>query len=182
MKTIRAIPFAIILLSLCLSVSCSSQNQQRKQDDSRYWQAIREDQALQKERAEQEKRAGQSTTNAATPQRKITMSKAHRDQLMLNGPASLLQKFTLRPIRENGQLVAYAIDDLDRQAMRGIDIQKDDQIIAIDGQLPQNPDAYFEQWKRVSVADSSTVTLRRNNQNFDLNFIFTNDEPPTQNP
>ena len=108
----------------------------------------------------------QSPAPTQTLAREFNVTRADYDAFFAQSPAIVLGRMTLDPIQDGTTLLGYRIKDI--QSFQGLDLQKEDIIVGIDGKLPRTPDAYFEAWQTAKAASKCTVNIQRGTDRFDL--------------
>lgn len=98
--------------------------------------------------------------------RHFKVSRADYDAFFAQSPAAVLARMQLEPITDGGTLLGYRVRELRRFA--GVDLQKGDIIIGIDGVMPRTPDAYFERWEKAKSGSGCTVNVQRDLERFEL--------------
>lgn len=83
---------------------------------------------------------------APAPSRRFAVSQSDYEAFFAEGPAVVLGRFELEPVRDGSELLGYRITDI-RDAFAAVDLLEDDIIVGINGKLPKNPEQYFEQWQ-----------------------------------
>ena len=98
--------------------------------------------------------------------REFGVSRADYDAFFAQSPAIILGRLTLEPIQDGTTLLGYRIKDL--KSFTGVDLQKEDIIVGLDGKMPRTPDAYFESWQAAKAASQCKVNIQRGTDRFDL--------------
>lgn len=108
---------------------------------------------------------------SAEPARAFNVSRADYDAFFAQSPAIVLGRLTLEPIQDGITLLGYRIKDI--KSFEGVDLQKEDIIVGLDGKMPRTPDAYFESWQAAKAASKCTVNIQRGTDRFDLVWTVT---------
>ncbi len=106
--------------------------------------------------------------NAApnAPARSFDVAQNDYDAFFSQSPAVILARLSLDPIVDGGKLLGYRIVSI--QPFDGVDLQKEDIIIGVDGVLPKNPDDYFNSWQKAKSASGCVVNIQRGLDRHDL--------------
>lgn len=80
--------------------------------------------------------------------RQIDVLQNNYEAFFAEGPAVVLGRLELEPVRDGSELLGYRITNI-RETFEGVDLMEDDIIVGINGTLPKNPDQYFEQWQKL---------------------------------
>ncbi|MFA5624062.1 MAG: hypothetical protein WC966_03255 [Bradymonadales bacterium] len=167
--------FVYIFFLGCASTSGGASVPFSEAQESRYWEAVREDEA----RKEAERAALQAEQRALSdlaqeqavivPARKIDVELERFDAFFAHGPAHALGFLQLAPVRDGVELVGYEIQGFPRGALRSVDLALGDVILAIDGELPRNPERYFSLWEKIGERrDGARLSVLRRSEAFDI--------------
>lgn len=105
--------------------------------------------------------AMESTEASPSPVPPGSIHRADLQAVLAAGPAALLQRVTMEPVRENGRFVGFRIAGFVGRPPSAIDLRPGDIVLTVNGRRIERPENYFQVFEELQVASELRFELLR---------------------